>query len=251
MNHFSLPSMPRWPVNHLVLTLAISALVGCSAFNSRQWFARQPAKRDVGNGSMALLGSALPAMKPGDEYELSVIAGRELAAKGFWAEAEEQFRQAEAKAPKKAKLDAELAPVLAALGKTPESIERYRRLIAAAPDNFELRNNYAWTLMESGKLSEAEQEYRSILTIEPDHTRAHVNLGIVLAKQARYQEAFTQLNGKLSDAAAHHNIAIIAIEADHEGVARAALESAVAAEDALPESRQLLAALVKPTCNDQ
>lgn len=200
---------------------------------------------------MSQLGMPLPVMKRSDERQLCLTTGRELAGKGYWADAVTQYRRAEALAPRKPKLDAELAPALAACGEYMESIERYRRMVKASPKDWDLRNNFAWTLMESGNCAEAESEWRSILAKAPSYQRAQMNLGIALAKQRKYDEAYAQLEPILGEAAAHHNVGVIAIDIGDEHTAKLALEQSVKCRDSLRESHQLLAALQPPATAPQ
>ena len=169
---------------------------------------------------MSQLGVALPAMKPGDDRELKIIAADQMAKHGYWSEAVDLYLQAESMAPKKPKLDAQLAPALAGAGQFPESIQRYRRLINKDPKNVALVSNLAYTQMESGDPVSAEAEFRRALTIDPHYENAAVNLGLMLARQRRYDEALAVLVPSIGESAAHHNLGIIAIDCGDESAAR-------------------------------
>ncbi len=75
---------------------------------------------------MSQLGVALPALKPGDDRELKLIAAEQMAQHGYWREAIDLYLEAESMAPKKPRLNMQLAPALAAVGRYPESLRRYR-----------------------------------------------------------------------------------------------------------------------------
>lgn len=169
---------------------------------------------------MSQLGVALPAMKPGDDRELKIIAAEQMTKHGYWNEAVELYLDAESMAPKKPKLDVQLAPALAGAGRYPESIERYRHLVKEDAESADLANNFAFTLMESGDLVTAEKEFLRALTLDPTSENASVNLGLLLARQQRNDEALAVLIPAIGEAAAHHNLGVIAIDAGDEHAAR-------------------------------
>ncbi len=80
------------------------------------------------------------------------------------------------------------------------------------PKNVELINNYAFTLQESGDLSGAEAEFRKALSVDSSFENAAVNLGLLLARQQRDDEALEILSPAIGEAAAHHNLGVVAID---------------------------------------
>ena len=195
---------------------------------------------------MSQLGVALPAMKPGDDRELKIIAADQMTKHGYWIEAVDLYLQAEAMAPKKPKLDAQLAPAFAGAGQFPESIQRYRRLVKDEPKNVALVSNLAFTLMESGDLVSAEAEFRRALALEPHYENAAVNLGLMLARQRRYEEALALLVPAVGESAAHHNLGVIAVDCGDEATARQAFSVAATLPGAPKSTQDFLAALSDP-----
>lgn len=232
---------------HRFALLALGILIssGCGSLSARRLgnsASTKPAAA-TSQSSISQLGVALPAMKAGDDRELAMIAAQEMHRSGYPDEAVELYLKAETLAPKKPKLDAELAPALASAGRYPEAIVRYRRLLAARPEDVELRNNLAWTLLESGDLVAAEAELRAAILRDAAYQPAMVNLGIVLAKQNRYEDSFAVLLPAIGAGPAHHNLAIIAIEQGDEHLAKKHLELAGASKHPPAGTRQLLTAL--------
>ena len=225
-------------------TVGIAIFGGCSSLRSSR-FALPEKKQSAApvQSSISQLGAALPAMKPGDDRELCLIAADQMSEKGHWEDAVELYRKAEKLDPKKRLLDAKLAPALAGAGQYAESIERYRRLVVDAPKDAELRNNFAWTLMEAGDFSSAESEFRQAIVLAPQQTKASLNLGVMLAKQRRYDESLALLTPAIGEASAHHNIGVIAIDIGDEATAIRAFERASSLPGAPNASAEFLASL--------
>jgi Flp pilus assembly protein TadD len=229
----------RW-----IVVLCVCVVSGCSSLHSGSLISLgRNEKKTPSPSAISQLGVALPAMKPGDERELKLITAEEMVQKGYWKEAVEMYRTAESMAPKKPKLDAELAPALAAIGQHQEAIQRYRRLIDAKPKDAELRNNLAWTLSEYGDDATAESEYRKAIELNPDLQNATINLGILMAKQSRYDEALATLKRAIGEASAHHNIGVIAIDNGDEATAIRAFTQASNLPGAPESSAEFLASL--------
>ena len=230
---------------HFPLLLIVLAS-GCSALPQimRPSAESKPPKASS-DSPMSQLGVALPAMKPGDDRELKIIAGDQMTKHGYWSEAVDLYLQAESMAPKKPKLDAQLAPALAGAGQFPESIQRYRRLIKEDPKNAALVSNLAFTIMESGDQVSAEAEFRHALTIDPQYENAAVNLGLMLARQLRYQESLALLIPTIGEAAAHHNLGVIAIDCGDEATALQEFSLAASLPSAPKTTQNFLVALGK------
>lgn len=205
----------------LLLLLVVVSSCGCSSLPQlkRASVESKPPKAS-GDSPMSQLGTALPTMKPGDERELKIITADQMTKHGYWDEAVDLYLQAESMAPKKPKLDAQLAPALAGAGRFSESIQRYRRLIKADPKNAALVSNLAFTILESGDQVAAEAEYRQALNIDPQCENAAINLGLLLARQKRSQEALALFIPVVGESAAHHNLGVVAVELGDEATAR-------------------------------
>ncbi len=228
---------------HCSLLLVVLAC-GCTAFpQMKRPSAESKTHKASSDSPMSQLGVALPAMKPGDDRELKIIAADQMTKHGYWSEAVDLYLQAESMAPKKPKLDAQLAPALAGAGQYPESIQRYHRLIRDDPKNAALVSNLAFTIMESGDEISAEAEYRHALTIDSNYENAAVDLGLLLARQRRYQEALALLVPAIGESAAHHNLGVIAIDCGDECTARQEFERAASLPNAPKATQAFLAAL--------
>lgn len=231
----------------LGVTVSLAICGGCSSLRSYRF--SLPEKKQITSpvqSSISQLGVALPAMKPGDDRELCLIAADQMSENGHWEDAIELYRKAEKLDPKKSLLDAQLAPALAGAGEYAESLERYERLIDASPKDAELRNNFAWTLMESGDLVSAESQFRQAIAIAPQQTMASINLGVMLAKQQRYDESLAMLTSVIGEASAHHNIGVIAIENGDEMTALMAFKKAASLPGAPAMATEFLASLETP-----
>lgn len=226
------------------ITTGIAFSGGCSSLRSYR-FSLPTKKQDTAptQSSISQLGAALPAMKPGDDRELCLIAADQMSEQGLWEDAVDLYRKAEKLDPKKRLLDAKLAPALAGAGQYTESIERYRRLIEVAPKDAELRNNFAWTLMESGDFATAEAEFRQAIALAPQQTKASLNLAVMLAKQQRYDEALALFTSAIGEASAHHNIGVIAIDNGDEPIALMAFQKAASLPGAPATTPEFLASL--------
>ena len=184
-------------------------------------------------------------MKPGDDRELKLIAADQLAENGYSTEAVELYREAESLAPRKPKLDSQLAAALASAGSYTESLQRYERLLHRDPKNVTVINNYAYTLMESGNIQKAESEFRRAIAINPKFENATINLGMLLARQKRFNEAFAVLAPGIGESAAYHNLGVVAVELDNKTAAIEYFTKATSLPGASKLSLEFLTALRK------
>lgn len=231
----------------------ILVVVGLSnGCNSLAKFKRDDAKSESRpkptESPASQLGVALPAMKPGDDRELKIIAADQMTKHGYWSEAVELYLEAESMAPRKPKLDAQLAPSLAGVGQYSESLQRYRRLVKGNPKNASLVNNLAFTLMESGDNVAAETEFRRALTLDPKFENAAVNLGLLLARQQRHDEALAVLIPAIGESAAHHNLGVVAIDVGDEETARRQFAIAASLPCVPKATHEFITAIERP-CN--
>ena len=227
---------------------------GCSSLHGvaslsrlKRTEAKSESRNTPAEAPISQLGVALPAMKPGDDRELKIIAAEQMTKHGYWNEAVELYLDAESTAPKKPRLDVQLAPALAGAGRYPESIERYRHLVKENAEDAELANNFAFTLMESGDLVAAEKEFRRALRLDPTFENAAVNLGLLLARQKRNDEALAVLVPAIGEAAAHHNLGVVAIEAGDENAARQHFVIAASLPSAPKTTQEFIVAIAKPS----
>jgi len=231
----------------LMILVVVGLSSGC---NSLAKFKREDAKSESRpkptDSPASQLGVALPAMKPGDDRELKIIAADQMTKHGYWSEAVELYLEAEAMAPRKPKLDAQLAPALAGAGQYSKSLQRYRGLVKDNPKNASLVNNYAFTLMESGDNVAAETEFRRALKLDPKFENAAVNLGLLLARQQRHDEALAVLIPAIGEAAAHHNLGVVAIDSGDEETARKQFAIAASLPSAPKATHEFIAAIERP-----
>ncbi len=235
----------------LSVSLAVALTSGCSSFRQlKRSSTESRAQSKLAESPMSQLGVALPAMKSGDDRELKLIAAEQMAEHGYWNEAVDLYVEAESMAPKKPKLNEQLAPALAGVGRYTESLQRYRAMIQDDPKNVKFINNFAFTLQESGDLSGAEAEFRKAMSIDPSFENAAVNLGLLLARQQRYGEALQVLEPAIGEAAAHHNIGVIAIDSGDETTARLQFAKASSLSGVPHKSREFLIALSQSDANE-
>ena len=236
---------------YAALTLAI-LFCGCSVLKKPDSPEKDlPALAQSSEHSIAQLGTALPAMKPGDELELKMIAAKQLTENGYWDEAVELYLEAESLAPKKPKLDLQLAPAFANAGKYAQSLQRYERILKRNPKNAAIINNYAYTLMEAGNLKKAESEFQRAIAIQPDFANASTNLGLLLAQQKRYDAALKVLVPVVGESAAYHNLGVIAVDVGDEAAAVEHFTKATSLPGSSKLSSEFLTALKKPASRIQ
>lgn len=227
--------------------LLIHLVLGCSSFPMQKGPRAELKLRSQADESpISQLGVALPAMKPGDERDLKIIAADQMMKHGYWNEAVALYLDAESMSPKKPKLDSQLAPALAGARRFPEAIQRYRRLIQDDPKNAELANNFAFTLMESGDTHSAEAEFQRALGIDPQFENAAVNLGLLLARQKRFGEALAVLTPAIGEAAAHHNLGVLAVDLGDASLAQKEFARAASLPNAPQGTQKFLAGLQVP-----
>ena len=235
-------------MKYLLLAAAIAvSFSGCSLLQRPTSSSTDvPIQASSTEQPMSQLGTALPAMKPGDERELKLIAAEQMTENGYSEEAIELYLQAESMAPRKQPLDMQLAPLLAGVGEYPESIQRYQRLLKSDPKNADLINNYAYTIMESGDVKAAEIEFRRAIKINPSLENAATNLGMMLGRQQRYGEALEILIPVIGESAAHHNIGVVAIESGDDVAAIEHFTKAVSLPNSSKLTHEFLAKLKGP-----
>ena len=187
-------------------------------------------------------GSSQPDTLP-NEVEVCLETARSVAAAGHAREAILLYEKAEQLSgePK----HRELAPLYAASGNTTKALERYREAVRYAQDDAELRNNLAWTPMEAGQLEESIEIARQGLLRQPNHPRLKTTSAVAEFKLGNRERAFELFRSVQGEAAAHHNIAMLEIDAGNESAANDRLAQAASHTDHAPETEQFRRALTR------
>ena len=145
--------------------------------------------------------------------ELRIRTADSMAKHGHRREAIALLLSAEAADPNGKPLDRKLAPLLAQEKDFDESLERYRRALQESPDDLELHNNYAWTLMESGQLRQAMRAAEQGLKVDLDDSRLASTLAAIHYRSGDRQAAFDLFRKHCGESGAHHNLALLDIDA--------------------------------------
>jgi tetratricopeptide (TPR) repeat protein len=112
---------------------------------------------------------------------------------GQLEQAIEQYRKSVELDPTNASAYSSLAVALTRAGNQAESIAAAKQALALNPKDVITEGNLAASLLESGQTDEALEHIRKALELDPDFADAHNMLGIVLARAGRLDEAVTQL----------------------------------------------------------
>lgn len=113
----------------------------------------------------------------------TVRSGNVRYARGDFASAAEQYRQAVDSDPGNIEALNNLGQVLVRLDRVAEAVEYLRRGVALAPDYWALRFNLARAHAQLGEWPQAVAEYRQAIRVFPDDYATHYNLGLALHKQ--------------------------------------------------------------------
>lgn len=180
------------------------------------------------------------------ERSLCMETANTVAKQGHAAEAIQLYERAEELDPTAAPLDAKLAPLYANVGNQKAAIERYQSCVQRFPDDTELSNNFAWTLMEAERFGQAISEANRGLQIAPNHVRLRSTLAMIHYRQGDRSGALQHFEQAHGSTAAHHNLAILDIDAGDLDAAKAHLE--IAKQSAKPNSQTelLVSALESP-----
>lgn len=213
----------------LALALAVSAL-GCNGIKKNR---ESDFLKPLASSSPQEVKARRQPMP--SERTLCIETGKTVAEQGHAVEAIKLYERAEVLDPNAAPLDAALAPLYAHVGNQDAAIERYQRLVQTFPDDVDMANNFAWTLMEAGRLDQAIAEANRGLQGEPDHVRLRSTLGMIHYRQGDRAAALEQFQQAHGASAAHHNLAILDIDAGNLDSARSHLQ--VAKQSAEPNSK--------------
>lgn len=169
------------------------------------------------------------------ERTLCMETAKTVASQGHASEAIQLYERAEQLDPSAKPLDVELASLYADVGNHDAAIQRYQRCVARKPDDVELSNNFAWTLMEAQRFDQAITEANRGLQNSPDNVRLRSTLAMIHYRQGDRTAALHQFEQSLGSSAAHHNLAILDIDAGNLDAAQTHLE--IAKQSAQPNSK--------------
>ena len=178
-------------------------------------------------GSHATDASQPSGDTPKSERELCIRTADTVANSGHVTEAIALYEKADSLGTKGETLHTKLAPLYAQSGQFEKAIARYQTAIGEAPKDPDLVNNYAWTLIEAGRPNEALQLLQSATESFPTHKRLKATQAVAFYHQGDRTAAlahFEKLHGR---SAAHHNLAILDIEAGNPQSANAELQRAL------------------------
>jgi len=223
-----------------VLTLALS--VGCSGL-----------KKNRSDDFVKPLGVTSTetnrrSQTPPDERTLCMETAKTVAQQGHASEAIQLYQRAEELGPSQAPLDKQLAPLHAQLGEYDVAIERYQRLVSTSPQDAGLCNNFAWTLMEAQQFQQAVAQVERGLAIDADHQRLRTTLAMIRYRQGDRKSALAEFAKAHDATAAHHNLAVLEIDAGDLPSAQQHLRQASQVDGAgrtkaSPETEAIIAAL--------
>ncbi|SMP60018.1 Tfp pilus assembly protein PilF [Neorhodopirellula lusitana] len=207
----------RFRAGAILSTLALSVGCGSISKNRESDFLKPLASSNPSEFKR----DSLPS-----ERSLCIETAKTVAGKGHAAEAIQLYDRAEQLDPTAAPLDAKLAPLYADVGKSDAAIERYKRSVQLSPKDCELANNFAWTLMEAGRFDQAITEANRGLQIEPNHVRLRSTLAMIHYRQGDLAGALRHFEQAYGLTAAHHNLAILEIDAGNHDSAKMHLQLA-------------------------
>lgn len=154
------------------------------------------------------LGAHPAREAPSSDAGSYVNRGNELARRGQFEEAEENFRKALALEPGLAEAHRNLGTLLLETGRPGEALESCRRAAAARPHDADAQETAGAALLELGRVEEAIACYRRALAIRPATVTAWHSLANTLAGLGRFDEALEAYRRAIEldpNAAALHN----------------------------------------------
>ncbi len=212
-----------------LLVLSCSCLVGCNLL------------REVENREMVPqfeTAKMRENVSPLNERELCVQTAQKLAAKGHATEAIKLYEKAERLESNDQSYDLELASLFAQKGDSNTAVGRYEKAIANGHTNASTFNNLAWTLMDMGQADEALETVKRGLAVASDDERLRATQAVILHHKGDRENALSNFEAIYGPSAAHHNMAILDLEA---GQIDAAVEHAKLSAEYPDCSRESLA----------
>ncbi len=157
----------------------------------------------------------------------------DLAEKGDYKDAVEEWRKAVALGPRDAKARVNFGAALVRLGKPEDAIAQYREALTLDPGYAEAHNNLGIALASTGKVQEAIEQYEAALQGDPKNAEAHNNLGLALASTGKLDEAMLEYKKALeidpNYSEVHNNLGLVLFSTGNVDEAitqyRAAVES--------------------------
>ncbi|MFK7819749.1 MAG: tetratricopeptide repeat protein [Planctomycetaceae bacterium] len=183
-----------------------------------------------------------------DERALCMETAQTVAEQGHAHEAIKLYLRAEQLGPSQLPLDRQLAPLHAQTGDFDAALQRYARLVSEAPEDADLCNNFAWTLMEAQRYGDAISQARRGLSIDADNTRLRSTLAMIHYRQGDPSSALAEFATAKNSTAAHHNLAVLDIDAGNlssaqEHLRKASKTAAENPDEASLKTEALLTAL--------
>lgn len=134
-----------------------------------------------------------------------------LANAGHAKEASLLYEKAESLSNNKLNFDHELSSLHASLGNHDQAIERYNKLLTKNT-NSETVNNYTWTLLEANRIEDAYRSVTEGLRQFPNDERLKSLLAVIEYRRGDQDRAFKTFEALVGTSAAHHNLAVLAID---------------------------------------
>lgn len=177
------------------------------------------------------------------EQALCLETAKTVAQQGHADEAIKLYERAEELDPSQKPLDAQLAPLYARARNFDAAIERYQRLVLQSPKDIELCNNFTWTLMEADRYDEAVNQAQRGLGLDANHKRLSSTLAMIYYRQGDRASAMKQFEQAHGASAAHHNLAVLDIDAGNIESANQHLQQANHDAVSRQETKAIIAAL--------
>lgn len=177
-----------WPPRRAVLATAASALILASVALTR-------AQVQFWRDGVTLWRHTVAVTR--GSFIAQTNLGYELAQRGRFAEAADQYREALRTSPNYLLARQNLGLALASQGKYADAIDQYQTALRLQPTNAVLRADFGLALANAQRDGDAIAEYQAALRLQPTLALAHVRLGNALVRQ-----------GNISDAIAHYEQAL-------------------------------------------
>ncbi len=146
-----------------------------------------------------------------DDAGLHNNLGAELAVRGAYSEATEQFRIALQIDPHLSKAEGNLGNAFLDSGRVPEAIAAFQQDLADEPDDGAVRVKLGDTLLQAGRIPEAIDQYQQAILQHEDTALMHVNLGTAFCIEGKAGEGIQQFNQAIAldpnSALAQYNMA--------------------------------------------
>jgi len=155
-------------------------------------------------------------------------------------EAEEAYENALREDPHLVPALLGLARVYQQTGRPDAALELYEQLVQRAPENPSVWNDMGLCYRNLGDLVEAERCLRRAVELDPMKDLYRNNLAYVLASLGYYRQAWEEFRRAVGPAAAHYNLALVAVEQGDRATAVKHATEALALEPKMEPARKLL-----------